>query len=353
LPLEEEVLKNINKIALIGPFADEKAIIGGWAALGSNSDAISLKEGVEKKLAEIQKQTNKFIALSVVRGCGFLPEAKEGIENAIKAAEQADLVILAMGEPQGMSGEAKSRAFLDLPGGQLEMLKRIAELKKPAVGILFNGRPLILTEIHSLCNSLLEVWFPGTEGGNAVADVLFGEYNPSGKLPVSFPLSVGQIPIYYNHFRTGRPALDPDQPGGYNSHYLDSANSPLFPFGFGLSYTTFQYSNGKISSSQLKSGGAIQVEVTITNTGQYAGEEIVQLYIQDVVGSAIRPVKELKAFQKIRLDPGEAKTVIFKIEEPMLRFWNQRQEYRSEPGDFSAMIGPDSENLNEFYFRMG
>ncbi|MFX0100449.1 MAG: beta-glucosidase BglX [Candidatus Hodarchaeota archaeon] len=344
LPLNAEKLEKVSKIALIGPLAEEKAILGSWSAIGNISDTITLKAGIEAKL--------KGVELITTKGCDISRRSKERFEKAIDAAREADLVILALGEAQGMSGEAKSRAYLDIPGVQEDLAKEVKTLGKPTVLVLFNGRPLVLNWFDENMDAILEAWFPGTEGGNAIADILFGDYNPSGKLTASFPVAVGQIPVYYNHYSTGRPVLNPSKKSAFISNFLDISNEPLYPFGFGLSYTTFGYSDLFLDKTIIKKGETLEASIKVTNTGNVAGEEVVQLYIQDVVGSSVRPVKELKGFQKVPLEPGESKELKFTIDEVMLSFYNQDNQKVAEPGDFILYIGPSSIEGMKVAFRL-
>jgi beta-glucosidase len=287
-----------------------------------------------------------------VEGCGIEGAREGGIEAAVAAAQRSDLVILALGESAAMSGEAASRADLALPRVQRELAQAVVEVGKPTVLVLFNGRPLVLNWFHEHVPAILEAWFPGTEGGNAVADVLFGRYNPSGKLTMSFPYAVGQVPVYYNHYNTGRPLTVENAQQKFVSKYLDIPNDPLYPFGYGLSYTTFAYSELKLSNARLHPGGTIEAEVTVTNAGEVPGEEVVQLYIRDLVGSVVRPVKELKAFRKIALQAGEARTVRFAITEADLAFYTADMSYRAEPGRFVVYVGGSSTEVQEAEFEL-
>jgi beta-glucosidase len=262
---------------------------------------------------------------------------------------QSDIIVAVVGESQGMSGEAASRSDIELPGQQLDLLKALKRTGKPLVVVLMNGRPLQLNWAAANADAILETWFAGTEGGNAIADVLFGDYNPSGKLTMTFPAATGQIPIYYNHKSTGRPytgkLLDK-----YKSRYLDVENEPLYPFGFGLSYSTFKFGALTLDNKILHTSGSLIASIQVTNTGKYDGEEVVQLYIQDLVGSVTRPVKELKGFQKIFLKAGESRQVSFTITEKDLRFYDSKMHYVSEPGDFKVFAGPDSRDVQEAGF---
>ncbi|MGK4568945.1 glycoside hydrolase family 3 C-terminal domain-containing protein [Flavobacterium sp. 3HN19-14] len=283
--------------------SDEFNIIGSWAALGDRDGfATSVKEGVAKFLGNTTNVTFD-------NGVELQGNKRDMMQQAINNAKKADVIVAVMGERENQSGEAGSQTNIDLPGIQKEFLAELKKLGKPIVLVLMNGRPLTLSWEAENMDAILETWWSGTRGGDAIAQTLFGQNNPNGKLPISFPRSVGQIPIYYNHKNTGRPYLglsDPEQK--YKSRYTDSDNSPLYPFGFGLSYTTFAYSNLKISTSKINFEGKLRVSVDVANTGNYDGAEVVQLYVKDLVGSVTRPVKELKGFEKIMLKKGEMKT---------------------------------------------
>jgi beta-glucosidase len=269
--------------------------------------------------------------------------SKAGFQEAIDAANQADVVILSIGERWNMSGEAKSRSNLQLPGVQEDLIKELQKTGKPIVILINAGRPLIFNWTADNMPTIVYTWWLGSEAGNAIADVLFGDYNPSGKLPMSFPRSEGQIPIYYNHFSTGRPSINEDKV--YKSAYIDLPNSPKFPFGYGLSYTSFSYGDLKLSKTKMKDTETLEVSMTLTNTGKLAGEEVVQLYLQDKFGSVVRPIIELKDFQKVKLQPGETKTLTFVIDNEKLAFYNQALEFKSEPGAFNLMIGSSSSDI--------
>lgn len=273
------------------------------------------------------------------------------IEEAVEVASKADVIVAAVGESQGMAHEASSRAHIDIPNNQRRLIRALKDTGKPLVLVLMNGRPLDLSWESQQADALLETWFSGTEGGNAIADVLFGDYNPSGKLPMTFPRSVGQIPIYYNHLNTGRP-FNPKDPGKYTSRYFDEANGPLYPFGYGLSYTTFDLSDITLSSGTLHRNGRLKASVTLKNTGQRAGETVVQLYLRDVTASISRPIKELKNFRKVMLQPGEEEIIDFDISEEDLKFYNADLKYAAEPGAFKVYIGLDSEEVKEQQFRL-
>jgi beta-glucosidase len=272
------------------------------------------------------------------------------LNEALAMARKADVVVAVLGESQSMSGESSSRTRLDIPDAQKELLKALANTGKPLVLVLFTGRPLTLTWEDANVNAILNVWAPGTEAGNAVAGALFGDYNPSGKLPVTFPRTVGQIPLYYNHLPTGRP-FDGKGDAKFRSNYLDESNEPLYPFGYGLSYTTFTYSDIRLSAASAKGESTITATVTLTNSGKYDGEETVQLYIRDPVASISRPVKELKQFQKVFLKAGESKDVTFTITPEDLRFYNYDLTYDWEPGEFEIMIGGNSRDVKSAKVR--
>ncbi|WP_245600530.1 glycoside hydrolase family 3 N-terminal domain-containing protein [Flavobacterium daejeonense] len=332
------ISKNTKKIAFIGPLVkDEYDIIGNWAAKGDrNGKAVSVFEGISEYLTSNQ--------ILYAKGCEILKEDNSGFKEAINVSKAANEIVLVMGEGHHMSGEAASRTNLKIPGIQPELIKQIrqANPNKKITLVLMNGRPLNLSEEVGLVDAILEVWFPGTMGGAAVADLLFGEVNPSGKLTVTFPRNVGQVPIYYNMKNTGRPIPESNPKEDYKSNYIDVSNSPLFPFGHGLSYTNFNYSDFKLSSDTLTFSGEIEASVTITNTGKMDGHEIVQLYLHDKVGSVTRPVKELKGFQKIFLKQGESKTVRFTITAQDLKFYNNQMLFDVEPGEFEIVIAPSS-----------
>ena len=296
LPLQKD-----QNIALIGPFAESNDILGPWSWLGSGEDAVRLKDGLLEKIDHHH--------LQVARGCGIEDGTKEELEEALRIAGEAEVILLALGERSDMSGEAGCRSDIRLPKVQLELIAQLKKLNKPMVVVLFNGRPLDLHGVIDEADAILEAWYPGTEGGAALSDLLYGDANPSGRLSMSFPHSVGQVPVYYNHFNTGRPKGAPDAQVRYVSQYLDIPNEPLFPFGFGLSYTTFAYDGASLSHAIMREN--IHVHVTVKNSGDCKGEEVVQLYVRDIAGDVVRPMKELKDFKKITLEPGEVKVVTF------------------------------------------
>jgi beta-glucosidase len=273
------------------------------------------------------------------------------IEEAVAAARQSDVVVAAVGEARGMSHESSSRTSLDLPQSQRDLITALKATGKPLVLVLMNGRPLALQREQQEADAILETWYTGMEGGHAIAEVLFGDYNPSGKLPISFPRSVGQIPTYYNHARLGRPFTE-GKPGNYTSQYFEEVTGPLYPFGYGLSYTDFALSDVVLSGATMPRGGKIEAAVTVKNMGQRAGETVVQLYIQDVAASVVRPVKELKDFRKVALQPGEEKVVRFTIDESKLKFFSAQLQHVAEPGAFNVQIGLDSQAVKQASFEL-
>lgn len=332
--------KSLKTIAFIGPMVKSKRDNHGfWAIDLKDVDStyiVSQWEGIENKVG-------KSTRLLYAKGCGVESDSKQGFAEALKAASQADVVILSIGENWNKSGEAKSKSNLRLPGVQEELVKELQKTGKPIVILINAGRPLIFDWVADNMPTIVYTWWLGSEAGNAIADVLFGDYNPSGKLPMTFPRTEGQIPIYYNHFSTGRPSINEDKI--YKSAYIDLPNSPLYPFGYGLSYTTFDYSNLLLSRKTIKNNESITVSVTIKNSGKSKGEEVVQLYLRDKVGSVVRPIIELKDFQKIALNPGESITIQFVIDNQKLSFYNNTLDFVSEPGDFDLMIGSSSADI--------
>ena len=339
--------KQTKTIALVGPFV--KAVrdnLGFWSYSWPDDTVriVTQFQGIENKLG-----TNA--RLLYAKGCEINDSSQAGFAEAIEAAKRADVVIMSLGEASDWSGEAKSRSNIHLPGVQEELVKAVSMTGKPVVVLINAGRPLIFNWTADHVAAILYTWWLGTEAGDAIADILFGDYNPSAKLPISFPRTEGQIPIYYNHFNTGRPATS-DSDRFYRSAYIDLSIYPKFPFGFGLSYAEFTYSNIHLSSSSMRANQPIKATVTVTNTGNYDGEETVQLYIQDLVGSVVRPVKELKGFQKIFLKKGESKQVSFTIDIDKLKFYNSQLKYQAEPGDFKIYIGGNSRDLQEAPFSL-
>ncbi|WP_339503387.1 beta-glucosidase BglX [Pseudomonas silesiensis] len=361
-------LKKTAKIALVGPLAKAPIdMMGSWAAAGRPAQSVTLFDGMTHALGAqstliYARGANITSDKKVLDYLNFLnfdaPEVVDDprsaqvlIDEAVKAAKDADVVVAAVGESRGMSHESSSRTDLNIPVNQRELIKALKATGKPLVLVLMNGRPLSILEEKEQADAILETWFSGTEGGNAIADVLFGDYNPSGKLPITVPRSVGQIPTYYNHLSIGRP-FTPGKPGNYTSQYFDDTTGPLFPFGFGLSYTDFSLTDMALSSTTLNKTGKLDASVMVKNTGQRDGETVVQLYIQDVTGSMIRPVKELKNFQKIMLKAGEQKVVRFTITEDDLKFFNARLKYAAEPGKFNVQIGLDSQDVTQQSFEL-
>ncbi|MBY8936549.1 beta-glucosidase BglX [Pseudomonas fluorescens] len=361
-------LKKDAKVALVGPLAKAPIdMMGSWAAAGRPAQSVTLFDGMSSVIGDkanliYARGANITSDKKVLDYLNFLnfdaPEVVDDprpanvlIDEAVKAAKDADVIVAAVGESRGMSHESSSRTDLNIPESQRELIRALKATGKPLVLVLMNGRPLTILEENQSADAILETWFSGTEGGNAIADVLFGDYNPSGKLPVTFPRSVGQIPTYYNHLSIGRP-FTPGKPGNYTSQYFDDTTGPLFPFGYGLSYTQFALSDMALSSTTLNATGKLDASVMLKNTGKRDGETVVQLYIQDVTGSMIRPVKELKNFQKIMLKAGEQKVVHFTITEDDLKFYNAQLKYAAEPGKFNVQIGLDSQDVTQQSFEL-
>ena len=322
----------IKNIVIIGPLGDsQQDMLGSWTAAGKKEKCVTLLQGIKNVAGDR-------IAVSYVKGCNTNDDDRSGFNSAIQAAKKADYVLLALGENEWMSGEASSRADIDLPGVQNELAREIIKIGKPTAVVLFNGRPLAISELAQSAPAILETWFGGTEAGNGIADILFGKYNPAGKLTMTFPRNVGQIPVYYSMKNTGRP-FNPDDPEEkYVSRYLDLSNDPLYPFGFGLSYTRFEYSNLVISLDS----NDININVDVKNAGGIDGEEVVQLYIHDKVASLTRPVKELKGFAKVWISQGETLTVSFSIKRDDLAFVHNDLKRYWEPGEFEVFTGTNS-----------
>ena len=334
-------LSKTANIAVVGPLADnQRELIGSWSGAGNFNDCVSLLSG----LRSVHQGK-----LTHVAGCAVEGNDQSGFAEAVRAAKAADVVVVAVGELAWMSGEAASRTDISVPGPQEALVEALAATGKPVVVVLMNGRPLAIPQLTANATALLEAWWLGTEAGNALADVLYGDYNPSGKLPITFPQSVGQVPIFYNEKNTGRPFDAQDK---YTTKYLDAPNTPLFPFGFGLSYTTFEYDEPKVDATAFKQGQPVKLRVNVRNTGKRAGEEVVQLYIRDLVGSVTRPVKELRGFRKIMLQPGESRTVEFVLEDSVFRFFRKDMTYGSEPGTFDLMTGGSSMALKSVRVTM-
>lgn len=330
LPLSD----TLKKVAVIGPFAQEHGINGFWSCAGRDEDTVTMTQGIRERLPQAQVKT--------LAGCSNQWDDRDDsqIPAAVALARESEAVILCLGEPQDYSGEGNCRTDLRLPGLQEELARQVIAANPNTVVVLFNGRPLDLSALDEIAPAILELWFPGTEGGRAAAALLFGDANPCGKLTMSFPRSVGQCPIYYNHPNTGRPHWTASpQRAPFTSSYIGCGTLPLYPFGHGLSYARFVYEDLRLSDSTLTAQGKITATVTLRNDSEVAGQEVVQLYIRDLVASVVRPVQQLIAFRKVGLAPGETQTVTFTIEEPMLRFWTQEGTCISEPGDFRLMVG--------------
>jgi beta-glucosidase len=325
--------KTLKSIAVVGALADsQKDIIGSWTGDGKAEDAVTVLAGIK---AKVSPQTK----VSYAKGCEITGDSADGFAEAVRVAREANVTLVVVGESAEMSGEAASRSSLDLPGRQLDLIKAIHATGKPYAVVLMNGRPLTINWVAENSPAILETWFAGTQAGNAIADVLFGDVNPGGKLPVTFPLSVGQIPIYYNHKNTGRP---PDVNNKYTSKYLDVPVTPLYPFGFGLSYTQFQLTNLQLSARSILRNGRLTASVEVENTGKRAGDEVVQLYVRDMAASRTRPVRELKGFERITLRPGEKRRVQFTLAPEQLGFYNREMRYVVEPGEFKVFVGNSS-----------
>ena len=352
LPLD----KSVRSIAVIGPLADDKdAPLGNWRARGESNSAVSLLEGVKAAVSPATKVLYAEGATLVTgpRNFGapsvFNTTDRSGFPAAVEAARAADVVLLAVGEDAYQSGEGRSVADIGLKGLQDELLRAVVDANKKVVVVLMSGRPLTIGHVAEAVPALVETWLLGSQSGHAIADVLFGDYNPSGKLPVSFPRVVGQAPLYYGHKNTGRPG--PEQ-GVTWSHYTDVPNDPLFPFGFGLSYTSFTYSEPRLSAIEIGRDDRLQVSVTVTNAGRRAGAEIAQLYVRDLVGSVTRPVKELKDFERVELAPGQAREVTFTITPADLAFYTARGRWEAEPGAFTVFVGGNSRDVKEASFTL-
>ena len=329
--------KQTKRIALVGPLANNRAeVMGSWKARGEDKDVVTVLEGIKNKLGSGTE-------VNYVQGCDFLDPSTSEFSAALEAAKQSDVVIAVVGEKALMSGESRSRAVLRLPGKQEALLDTLRKAGKPLVVVLMNGRPLCLESVDKQADAMLEAWFPGTQCGNAVADVLFGDIVPAAKLTASFPLTEGQIPNNYNYKRSGRPG---DMPYSSTVRHIDVPNRNLYPFGYGLSYTTFSYGEMQCPSA-FDDKGFLPVSVDVTNTGNYDGEEIVQLYVADKVASMVRPIKELKGFQKVFIPKGQTKRVEFKLNVKDLGFWNSLMQYVVEPGTFEIMVGTNSEELQK------
>ena len=360
-------LKKSGTIGLIGPLADNTAnMYGTWSVAALFDKSVTVLQGLKNALGNDAK-------ILTARGSNFLADSamehryvnvhnptykrdqrseEDMIKEALKVAEKSDVIVATLGEGSEFTGESSSVTDIQIPETQKNLLKALAKTGKPIVLVLFTGRPLALKWEEENIPAILNVWFPGSEAGNSIADVLFGKVNPSGKLSTTFPQNVGQVPLYYAHKNTGRPLAEGKWFEKFRSNYLDVSNDPLYPFGFGLSYTTFNYSDVKLSAKTLTKGKSITASVTLSNTGKYDGKEVVQLYIRDLVGSITRPVKELKGFQKVSLKAGESKTISFNISENDLKFYNSELKFVAEPGDFQVFIGTNSRDVKEAAFSL-
>jgi beta-glucosidase len=336
------ISRGLKSIAVIGPLADDpQSMIGPWSGDGRKEDAVSLLAGIRAKLSAAK--------INFAKGCGVTGDSTEGFSEAENTARQSDFIILAVGESADMSGEAASRSSLDLPGKQLELIQAIDAIGKPYAVVLMNGRPLSINWVASNSPAILETWFAGTQGGNAIADTLFGDVNPGGKLPVTFPRSVGQVPMYYNHKNTGRPAgSDPKSA----SQYIDIPWTPLYPFGYGLSYTRFKLSDLRISKARIHPIESVTVSAEVENLGDRPGDQVVQLYIHQLTASVTRPVKELKGFQRVTLRPGESRRVEFTLGPRELGFYDRNMRFTTEPSIVGVMVGDSLEGGLESSFEI-
>ncbi len=333
------ISKSTKKIALIGPLAKSNIDMKGFWSIdwGKEDQLVSLYEGVKNKLGKNSE-------VLYAKGCNINDTSTSEFDEAIQVAKSSDVVVMAVGEAFDMSGEAKSRADITLPGVQEKLIQAIIATGKPVVVLIMAGRPLVFNYTADQAKSILYTWWLGSEAGNAMADVLFGDYNPSAKTPMTFPKSVGQIPVYYNHYSTGRPFIE-GQTARYRSTYLDIGNAPQYAFGHGLSYTAFKYSNLQLSTKDIYLNDTVKVTLDLTNTGKVDGEEVVQLYLKDIVAQPIRPVMELKDFKKVMLKAGETKKIIFMIDKEKLSFYNENLEWISQAGAFKLMIGSSSDDI--------
>jgi len=336
--------KDIGKLAVIGALADSHDMLGCWGGLGDQKDVVTILQGIK---AAVSPGTEVLYS----HGCELESKTPEDFTEALEVAKQADQIIMVVGESAGMTGETQSRVNINIPGNQESLIKEVMKLGKPVVVLLTNGRPLSIPWVAEHVPAIVETWFLGIQTGNAIADILFGDCNPSGKLPVSFPYNIGQVPLYYSELSTGRPKAEkPDDP--FRSRYADATNEAVYPFGYGLSYTSFEYSNLRTDQAILPMKGSIRVSVDIKNTGNRSGEEVVQLYIRDLSASVCQPVKVLKGFQKLSLEPGETKTVQFKLTPEDLKYYDANMKWTVEPGEFSVFVGSSSRDVLKINFRL-
>lgn len=335
--------KQLRTVAVIGPLADDGRIMNGnWQGDGQPRDAITPLQGVRDALGPGARVLH-------AKGADIAGTSAAGFDDAVRTAQQAEAVVMFLGEDPNMSGEAASRTSLDLPGVQEELALAVLATGKPVAVVVFNGRPLTLDAVQRRAPAILEAWFPGTEGGHAIADVLFGDYNPAGRLPVTFPRNVGQVPIYYAHLNTGRPPRAEEK---YSSKYLDAPWTPQYPFGHGLSYTSFRYDNLQVDKPQIATDSGQRVRVTVTNTGARAGDEVVQLYVRDDVASIARPVRQLRGFRRIHLQPGQSETLEFRLDADDLSFLDAQMRRLVEPGRFTLFVGGDSQAALQAHFEV-
>ena len=335
--------KDFHNIALIGPLADDQDdLLGSWSGAGEAKDVVTILQGMKEA---VSSSTN----IHYVKGTDIEGTSESGFPAAVAAAGRSDVAVLVIGESRAMTGEAASRSKIGIPGNQVELVKAVMKTGKPVVVVLMNGRPLTIDWLHDNVPSILEAWYPGVEGGHAIADVLFGDYNPSGKLTMSFPRDVGQVPVYYNHMNTGRPRNPNNK---YTSKYLDVLNSPLYPFGYGLSYTTFSYSAPQLSATSISPTDSLTVTTTVTNTGKVAGEEVVQMYLHEHYNEVSPPVKELKGFKRVTLQPGESKEVTFKVTPKKLERYDINMKKVVAPGAYSVMVGTNSDSVKTVDFTV-
>jgi beta-glucosidase len=326
-------------VAFVGPYVAEQDIIGQWKCFGKIEESVSVKMGVEALLGK---------EVTYAKGCEWdlLTDDLNNISEAVEVAKDADAIVVCIGEPSYEAGEGASRADISIPKAQVELVRALNKLNKPIVLVVFGGRPQVLTEVEPMADAILYAWQPGNEGGNAIANVLYGKSNPSAKTTMSFPRTTGQCPIFYNYFSTGRPKkIDDLAHSRYNSSYRDVINAPLYPFGYGLSYTEFKLSDMQVSTDIMKVGDTITASIMLENVGTCDGEEVVQLYIRDYFASMVRPVKEMKDYRKIALKAGEKARVEFTITEETLKFFDENRQFVAEPGKFAVMIGNSSANV--------
>jgi beta-glucosidase len=348
--------RDVRSIAVIGPLAaDKDSPLGNWRGQGQDNSAVSLLEGIRAAVGPLTTVTYAEGAKLLTSPRNFQApptyntDDRSGFHAAVEAARAANVVVVAIGEDAFQSGEGRSQSHIGLKGLQAELLDAVAAVNPKVVAVMMNGRPLVLTAIDARAPAIVETWLGGSQAGHAIADVLFGAYNPSGKLPVSFPRHVGQVPIYYNHKNTGRPGPETTV---FWSHYTDVENTPLYPFGHGLSFTSFRYGGLRVSAPEIGLGDRLQVTATITNTGTRAGTEVVQLYVRDMVGSLTRPVKELKGFQRVDLQPGQSRDVTFTLTSADLAFYTARGRWEAEPGQFKVFVGTSSQETQQATFTL-